>query len=1250
MPDNEGTLRDILQGFNQMQSRLGLLPGAAQGQGIQPLSTPSVKHPGEVSQEASIRLMQSTQATLQSAQQIRMLQPPSSMAFAPPGSGGDFSQQFRQRMAGIESNYQDPYQAQAMSQQMGQPGFMTLPSPTFMTQPSMGVFRPGFQPPPPIAMARTPPMLPMPFTPQLPSPMFQTPLQMQQAQGQMEANEMFSGAMAGIPAAARIGTGIGGFAGGAMLGRRFGGAFGAAAGAIGGGLLGFGPAGGLAEQGAGAALSPAVSRRAFGLQMQDISRNFVVSGPELAEGGRGLSMRAGIQTGNAMRRAVDDNQTGGFNMRDMMGITSMAGDMGMMDMAQNSEQIVGQAKNIARGLSAFMRLANEPDVRKAMQQMASMRQMGLTVPETTVAMQNAQQFARMAGTTVANLGQTAGMPGAMTFQQSGMTAGLGFQVGMGAGGMARQAVAGGAFTPGQLAMAGGVRGVQQQLTEASSATLGIDFPLMAMLQRNAQGQLAIDPDRARRIARGDVGLSEQAGMAQQNVERLGGANVIMELSTRMNELRDELGRTLGPQGTLLMTFGQARTMQRELGGAPLGAALNAMGMNPQQARTLEQIGSNQGFWRNMHGQTMQELREARHDEALRREQVRDYTSMSSTVSRNVIDPLGRAAGRVGGAVSNAYDAMSQWWGDADETGAARRGGALVRRNAMLRGVGERSQRNIADVARGGGLDRASERFRVAQGRAEAATAGELGGAAFNLGASGVATAINPLAGIAAGVLGELGLSSDAPEQSLTVQAMRAQGGVAGMVADISPSLALGASALAGTGAQHVARGQDAASLGRTMQLARETSRSTVSRLNKEMESTYQTYKRTIGGGKGPKSLTGLNTKISRAILADLRNNASIWRQDRAATTSRAKEIAAKVYRDSGVPANVATRLANESWDQGAGVVIMKQVQEDAAPKERAILAATDEAAGFTPVVAAKTYEDFQENVESALETVRENVGLGSSFFGLFGTSDEAFTAYRDVMTEVKDTDDALMLHARALLTSDDPDVQKKGQEIEDALRTKLKGKYEAVRNRAIDEAADLTDTEKEALRTAGVNIRGRGGIEAMRKAVSETGGAFRGLGAQSVTARGAVSLSDTTGVDAFTKFAGGATSTEDIVREAKDMSPEDLERIRRTSPELAAAFKKAKQGDTAAAKEIQGRLARQGRLADADATEVGGKGTGGAKEGDIIDRAGTIGEFSAAFAESMPVFTKATNTLNAAANTLHKAALIQDENAKRGRW
>jgi hypothetical protein len=1232
MPDN--TLRDILQGFNTFQQQLGLMPGVQRTQGIQPLSTPPIKHPGEISQAASIQLMQSSQALRQAT----------TVAFMPPGglgggtaAGGAFAQQYQQRMGQIEAGYQDPFQAQQMAQQMGQPGFMTLPSPVFMTPPSMGAFRPGFQPPPPIMAARTPPMMQTPFTPQLPAPMFQTPMQMQQAQQQMQANESFAGAMAGIPLGARALMGGAGMA----LGARFGGGLGAVA----GGLLGFGPAGGLAAQGTSAMLQPAVERRAFGLQMQDISRNFVVSGPELAQGGRGLSMQAGIQTSNMMRRAVDRDQTAGFNMRDMMGITSMAGDMGMMDMAQNSEQIVSQAKNVARGLSAFMRLANEPDVRRAMQQMSQMRAMGLTIPETTASMQNAQQFARMAGTTVANLGATAGMPGAMTSQQMGMTGGLGYNVGMGAGGMARQAVASGAFTPGQLNMAGGMRGIQQQLTESAGATLGINFPMMAALTRNAQGQLSIDPERARGLASGQYSLTQQAGMAQQNMEQLGGARAITELSTRLNELRDQLGRTLGPQGTLLYTLQQGRAMQKELGGAvSLGGALRAMGLNPQQARTLEITAQSPQFWQNMQQQTLQQIREARHDEAARRQQAQEYTSFSSRINRAVFQPIGDFSTRIGEGFGGMYNAVSQWFSDQGRVErAAERGGAFVRGNPMLQPASARAQRNVTRYLRSGALDRDAGRMGVETTRAGIRgqdTAMSVFNVGLNAGTAGLADAF--------------GLSLAEPSASSVAQASQVRGGFQGWLNEALPSLTVLKSAITGDSEERLETARDIASLGRTIQLGRRMSVETSNRVDSETETLYQELRR-HGGGKGPKTLEGMKGAIVTRIIENMRNNASSWK-NKTMGTAQAKKMAVETAVSQGMPRATAQKLIDRAWDGGWGVSIMRRVIKEADPEVQSVLATQEEAVGVSGVEAAESYKAYQENIEKLEERTREAAGLEGGWFT--GVSDAAYKAYRNLAQDVADPSELHLMQAHALMQSDDEDERAAGR----AMARKLEGElgrapYEKLLEKVTKRK--VTDDQATALRAAGKTTAEQKTIEGQLKQVTDTQRGFNFATVADTIAKGATAITDATGISKLAPLAGGAATTkkglQNIMNIGRKLTPEEMEQLRQYDPKLAEAFEKVQAGGKegkAGAKQVRELVYQRGKL-EKD-VETGGKGVGGAREAGLQGELAQIGDLASQltgdpqgdFAKTVPLFAKASTRLDKASERLENLTQIISLTAK----
>lgn len=1268
MPESDGTLRDILQGFNQMQSRLGLLPGSAQAQGIQPINTPAIKHPGEISQMVSMQMQQQVQAGVQQMQQIRMLQPPNVMSFMPPGglgggipAGQEYAQQYQQRMGQIESGYQQPFQAQQMAQQMGMPGFQGMPSPVFMTQPSMGVFRPGMMPPPPIGIARTPPLLQTPFTPQLPAPMFQTPLQMEQMQYQQSQNQMFSGAMAGIPTAARIGMGIGGAALGARMGGRFG-AIGAGIGAIGGGLLGFGPVGGMAEQGTAAGLQPAIERRAFGMQMQDMSRNFVVSGNELDVGGRGLSMGAGIQTANMMRRSVNKGETAGFNMRDMMGITSMAGDMGMMDMAQNSEQIVGQAKNIARGLSAFMQLANEPDVRRAMSQMSQMRAMGLTIPETTSAMQNAQQFARMAGTTVASLGQAAGAPGAMTFQQLGMTGGLGMQVGMGAGALARQAVAGGAFTPGQLAMAGGQAGVTQQLTESAGANLGITFPLMAMLSRNAEGQLTIDQEKRRRIDSGAVSLTEQAGMAQQNVEQLGGARVITELSTRLNELRDELGRQRGPMGTLLSTIQQGARMQQELGGTAggvtLGSAFRALGMDPQQARTMEVMAKSPTFWQGIQQQMQQQAQEARYAEAARRDRLQESASLTSQMQRG-LRPLGQFFEGIGQGVSSTYDDISGWFSErTDRNAAAEQGQAYVRESGRIRTGSAAAQRAVNQFIGGEGYQRWAARSTAASrqraGEQEhlnrlgyGETGEAIGTAAINIGTGGISSVLG---------LSGPGMGMQAVQDRITV------GGLGGSFAEMMPNIAGAILTATGVDKQWRERAQGVSRAAHAIVQGEGMASQTAVRLAKEGQTSYKSYMKAYGGDAA-ESFEVMKNDAVQGILGELKNR-SHWYGSKAMTNDDMKKVIQK-------------RIAKTMGEAGAAeymkqhgdtllTTVTRDVSRNVGEEHQGSWQQTKKGYGSQGFTAGKTLQDVVKSLESQEEDMEESLGFRAGF----NVSEEGMQAYKDIAMTSND-DEMLLMNALALQGDDSggffnpagakvsADNRRKGKRMFDDLVKSGRMTPEAI-EAAKQKFAGLKDKPDtvDALRRSGAVLGGLS-AEDQKKQMGRIREGLLGRRGGLEVAKGAARLAEDveglqelarTGVDKATGTFEQKSVLSTMQKIAGDTA--QMEALRKASPQAYAAIKQLQdageneRGRGDAATKFQRALAQVGgRGGD----KYGGKGAGGAAEQGIKEELGAVEKLAADltgnaqedFARTVPLFAKATADLHKATKNMNRTTEVQ---------
>jgi hypothetical protein len=1218
MAGDSDTLRDVLSGFNTMQMRMGLTPGSSSAMGMPMMPPPQVKHPGEISVEAMARFSGG------------------GMGFTPGGAGGSYAAQFGQGMQRIQSGYVNPFVAQQMSQQSGGQGFSMLPDPVSMTAPSMGVFRPGFSPPPPMGLARSQPIIRMPFAPQFPTPMFQSPMAMERQQAELGDSQNFAGMMAGIPTAARVGTGIAGAGLGMLTGahlmKQFGPrmqGFGRLGGLVGGAALGFGAIGSGMESLAEMGTQPITSRRAFGEQFQNISRNFVVGGPDLDESGRGMSLKSSLGVTNQLRKDVGRGATGGFNMRDMMSITSQAADTGMMDMAQSGEQIIAQARNIARGLSSFMKLANEPDIRKAMQQMGQMRQMGLTIPETNNAMQQAQTFARMAGTTVSALGESAGMPGAMTFQGLGMSAGLGYQVGMASGGLARQGVASGALSTSQLAMAGGVRGLQQTLTETAGAGLGVDFPMLAMLKRGEGGKFSVDPDMARRIAGGEFSLGEQASMAGANMKKFGSEG-ISAMSTQMNELRDQLGRTMGPQGSIMMTIRQAMNLQKELGGkdvVTMGAALRGLGLNEQQARPIELLAQNQEFWTNTMTQMKVATQDARDQERTRRDQLREGSSLTSQIGRGLerINPLRGTLQGFANAGSNIADAASEFFSDRNRADRAdERGGIYVPRSRTLRFENAESQKRADAFMIGKGADKYTKGIGLRPGGG-GVTGSEMVSAGINL--------AGDILGV--GIPSMLGLKSNAPRESQGVADIATMGGFHGKLAEMAPSFM----ALAGgiTSQKEMARihadAVDAAALSDTINAGVTMESGTAVRISKQQEKVFQAYGRLAG--KDVSKLDPLRVATDAAL--EVFSDSASWTGDAAATETAVKNRVKKNLIAKGMPESAANQYVEKEWKSGLGAQVMRMAEREASPEAAAAIAKTRDARGVQMRVTGKNLKDMQGQVEKEQDKIQKAAGMGGGLFeALTGTGKKQFGIFKE-MAGANSSTDLMMMQAAAMRAAGDTEGAAK---LEGQVQQQDPEGFSSARERVADKMSKMTKDQKEALVTSGQTAQNqkdpKGFIEDLQKHLNATAGAEPMLrGAAAMAEKGVGALSSLTSLStadvgtAMDKISGDETQLAALA----NISPEAAKAVR------AKAGAKTQEEKDKATESFQKAMQIAGKVKD---EELGGKGAGG-KEETAIDKA--VGDVSS-FAASLPTFVSASETLLSAATSLQDTQKLIAQQAK----
>lgn len=587
--------------FNVMQAQLGLTGarGSMSPFGIptpMPSQAPMARHPGDVARDIVQQTQTSAMQTMQSAAMINQ------------GSGwglGNFARQFQQNMSGIQQQQLNPWTAGSMASVMGMPGYSPgmMPSPVQMTSPMMGIYRP----PPPPPMATIPPIAPMPlfpspFHPQAPSPMFSTPFDRNQVMSDYRGMQHSAFALSAPGVLGRAGVDVlgsrMGAGAGALMGARFGGAPGAAIGAtVGaiGGMLGADHFLGGGAQHLIDDMNPLARLSRHAAQVRGMSQEFVIGGPNMSPTGRGLGGASATHLARMLHDTAGQSgfqrETGGmFSSQDLMRITQMSGQQGLLDMAQRPEQISTQVKSIAKALKSFMQLAAEPDVTEAIKQLGQMRNMGLSLGESMMAVQQAKGFARSAGTSVRGIMETGGLPGAMVFQQQGLSAGLGMQVGMGSLAMARQAVASGTFTPQQLAMLGGTQGVAQRNMETSAAMLKQPLMAAAMSGFGAGGTFGLNANAVSGLANGQFGIQQLAGMGVGNMMdavRRGGVGALGAFQMQQGELQDQLGRALGPTGIKMMGFQQIMQTQKMLGVSGAGgafAAAKAMGMTDDQAR------------------------------------------------------------------------------------------------------------------------------------------------------------------------------------------------------------------------------------------------------------------------------------------------------------------------------------------------------------------------------------------------------------------------------------------------------------------------------------------------------------------------------------------------------------------------------------------------------------------------------------------------------------------------------------------
>jgi len=405
-------------------------------------------------------------------------------------------------------------------------------------------------------------------------------------------------------ASTALGTMIGGFAG---AGIGFGVTGGSAAGALTGADIGASLGGAVLspliarsqtmQQVMSTALRPAIEGMIDTSQMRMGSRSYLTGGPDVGLAGRGLSHGASAALVRDLGSLAQASH-GEFTRRDMMDITSAAGDTGLLEMAQNREQITSTVKKVANLLGTMAQITGDPDFRKNIQLIAALKSGGVELEHMNRVVHNLGNSARGAGTTVERVLQEGGAFGQRAYQGAGMTASSGIVAGAESQAMARQAVSSGAFTEHQLALMGGEEGLRDKLSSITASALAkSEVFLPALLTKGEDGKWHIDKEKAERLKSGGDPMLKalREGAGKLTVKQ------IQDINAHKGEYLTELSETLGSQGVLQMSMEHMDQLKAMNPGTITdeGAAAAAFGNAPNAAVVMSGLKNSQGFWKNM---------------------------------------------------------------------------------------------------------------------------------------------------------------------------------------------------------------------------------------------------------------------------------------------------------------------------------------------------------------------------------------------------------------------------------------------------------------------------------------------------------------------------------------------------------------------------------------------------------------------------------------------------------------------------
>lgn len=886
-----------------------------------------------------------------------------------------------------------------------------------------------------------------------------------------------------------------------------------------GGVLGsmFGPLGTLGGAWLGGKIAHGISNTTFNPTVQDFSRGrqiqamsapFIMSGSNLnMMTGQGFSPQAARDIASGIRHLPRDHdfERTGFNPQDAMRIMQMSAGQGLLAGANSPDQIVQKVKEISKTVKTLVRITGDPDVRDAIASLGQMRSLGFQgLAAQAGAVANRVTFARMAG--VSQTTMTAmGMAGVDMAGQFGLGGSTGFQAGMAGAGLANLATSSGALNDLQLARAGGRQGLGQISAMGQLAAMQDERYLLASMGRDAKGRMTVDMDAYRRAQ--TMSFDEVTKRSAEALRAMGSQG-IFEWNTRKQEFKDQIAQKLTPLEMNMNMFRQANAFMKQVPGMTMGTAIQSItGMSAEQARALELQGQSRAFWDAQIQQLRVQRRDASDQERARRAQYETPGAMARAgrSTRNFFGSVGDAIASPFRSLSTRFEHMSE------NEEAAARGERITRFDDMDIAHDDAERRMMRAAARRDDFQRAFRRT----GRSFIdSTSGDLGGSLLNA-TSREANRIGSF----------FGLTSQSDANRLASVASRSRGSTFGW----HPLASFGNEEDA------LARVQDVTEAARA---------ANVVDINADKSAALI---RNIG------TLRGKNVNGMAVLNETTRNVVSRLKDLKAGIFTSATAIAGDDVKSAYIAAATAKGMsqaeATRSWNANKGQIMEHVSQDVYASGDKSLIEPWEKAKETMADAGAVSLRQSREDVE---KDIKDKLKLA----GIDDVSDKTLGKMKSVIAHHDSSTIALATAIAAQSTGNKKEREGAQRVLSDLEKTMSPDKFAAARKEALILARSMDEKTKDGFK---MMLRGTIGAQGMAATVDIARTAFGEKMALAAQNQFLEKLDD------VHKGAGSAKSVEEAVGMLSD---DDLDRLEKKDPKMAALLRRGRdKGDAAAISE-----------------------------------------------------------------------------------